>query len=61
MKIIIGDVPPEDTDKEKGGGKKPEKGASKADKGKNGEQPTNKIIFAGYPPPDPKLSYDYLE
>lgn len=28
---------------------------------KRGEKPPKKIIFAGYPPPPPLLTYNYLE
>lgn len=53
--MILGDLPPVDEDKSKVE-KKADKKASK-----KGDDDAPKFQFAGYPPPDPKLSYDYLE
>lgn len=58
-KVVIGDQLP-DKPKEKNAQQK-----AKAPKAKNqlkrGEKPPKKIIFAGYPPPPSKMTYNYLE
>jgi hypothetical protein len=57
--VVIGDPIP-DPPKEKGAQQKAKPPKAKSAL-KKGEKPPRPIIYAGYPPPPPKLGYDHLE